>query len=106
MLPSELGVRLRSVRELAGLSARELAVLANLAPSLVGHIELGRVQHPRAETLAELARVLGVSLDWLIRGEGDGPSTDCVQAAVAGARSLRRTESEGADCLAARGARR
>lgn len=87
--PSPIGERIREARELVeDLSARELAVLAGLAPSLVAHLERGEIQSPRTDTLTRLSSVLGVSLEWLIIG-GDSPAQKRVRAAVAQARAKR-----------------
>lgn len=79
--PSEVGTRVASLRELAGLSARELSILADLSPSMVGHIEAGRVQQPGVDTILRLADVMGASLSYLIKGEGRAPSkAGCAEA--------------------------
>jgi transcriptional regulator with XRE-family HTH domain len=89
---STLAERLTRARRLAGLSARALSELARDAgvgtgsDAHVGMIERGTVKYPRPETLARLAAVLGVSLDWLITGNGDEPTAEQVRAAVDAAR--------------------
>lgn len=77
--------RLQHARELSGLSARRLGTLAGLSTATVALIESGERKAPSAETLARLAKVLGVSLDWLISGAGDPPDEATVRAAVAAA---------------------
>lgn len=84
------GVRLGTARQHTTASQRELAELAGLSPSMVWQIESGTIAAPSGTTLAQLAEVLGVSLDWLIRGEGPDPQAEDVQAAVERAR-LRRS---------------
>src|SRR3990167_5017848 len=69
--PDEIRDRLRRARALAGLHAHELGALAGLAEAHVGAIERGTIARPSAATLSAIARVLGVSLDWLIDGRGE-----------------------------------
>lgn len=76
--------RLRALRSEAGLSARELSALAGLAASHVSHIETGK--GCSSETLAEICRVLGVTMDWLYLGRGTAPELEAVRVAVARAR--------------------
>lgn len=59
-----LGKRVQSAREDAGLSQSALAKKVGLGQSGIGEIEAGRVERPRK--LREIARVLGVSEDWLL----------------------------------------
>lgn len=80
------------VRELAEkLSSRELSELAELADTHVRLIERGERLAPSVETISRLACVLGVSLDWLIRGDGPEPTAEHVRAAVERARAERKT---------------
>lgn len=81
--------RLRRARTLGGLSQRELATLAGLSPSHVGLIEQGRVDDLGSGAASSLATVLGVSLDWLVRGLGRRPAAADITAAVAKARQSR-----------------
>jgi len=83
---SNLAERLRHLRENAGLSAKALDVLADLTPGHTTLIETGRRADPSASTVEALASVLGVTLDWLVTGEGREPSERSVRAAVDAAR--------------------
>ena len=84
------GERLRQARELVpNLSARSLAELANLTQSQVAQIERGDIERPRADTIVPLSTVLGVTTDWLLKGEGDPPTAEQVTAAVEKARADR-----------------
>lgn len=47
---------------------------ANLFRGHVWQIENGHIAKVEASTAMQLADALGVSLDWLLRGVGDGPS--------------------------------
>lgn len=66
--------RLERARIAAGLNRSQLAIRAGLNPSHVRLIEDGLRGDPSGTTLAKLAEVLGVSIDWLVRGVGEGPS--------------------------------
>src|ERR1700730_16446674 len=61
---TELGPRLRRVRENRGLSARELARRISCSPSLISQIERG-VSAPSVGMLYALASELRTSLDFL-----------------------------------------
>lgn len=80
--------RLKHARELVdGLGQRELDRLSTLGMGHVSMIESGRRPNIEGATAVKLARVLGVSVDWLLTGEGDDPTADQVRAAVERARS-------------------
>jgi len=85
--PSGIGLRLREARTVAAVSARELDRLADTTEGHTSLIESGVVQNANAETLAKLAAVLGVSLDWLVTGSGPPPSSRVVRAAIIAARN-------------------
>ncbi len=77
------------------LSSRELARLAGISESHPWLIESGQRPHVASHLLSAMARALGVSLDWLINGEGDRPTPEGVQAAVKEARD--RLDAENGD---------
>jgi transcriptional regulator with XRE-family HTH domain len=56
--------RLRAAREARSLSQEELAQLVLSSPDTIARFERG--SEPKASTLAELSRVLGVSADHLL----------------------------------------
>jgi transcriptional regulator with XRE-family HTH domain len=71
--PSPFGLRLRAAREARGLSMRELAAAATTPDGKVSHaaislIESGRQTAIEAATAVRLARVLGVTVEWLVTG--------------------------------------
>lgn len=74
---------------MAALSARELDRLAEMTE---GHTSLleSVVVNVRTDTLAKLARVLGVSIDWLVTGECSPPLENVVLAAVQAARAAKK----------------
>lgn len=69
---------------------KELSTLSGLAGSHAGLIARGAVENPRIDVAEKLAHTLGVSLDWLVRGEGEPPTAEAVRAAVEAAREADR----------------
>jgi len=65
------GDRVAAARENAGLSQAELAKRLGIKQSTLRGWE-DDLSEPRANRLATLAGVLGVSMMWLINGEGEG----------------------------------
>ena len=60
-LARALSARIKSLRETASLSQQEVAARGDLSVSLVAKIEQGKKANPRASTLLDLARALGVT---------------------------------------------
>lgn len=65
-----IGARLRAARNRAGLSREELAVRSGISWSAIAQVESARRTNLRAGTLAALAGVLGVTIDYLVSGQG------------------------------------
>jgi transcriptional regulator with XRE-family HTH domain len=65
-----LGDRLRQAREAAGLKKAELALKTGLSKSQIGRIENGKSSSP-VRTVKDLARTLGVTVEWLLTGKGE-----------------------------------
>jgi len=86
MTDGMMGSRLRTLRELAGLSIDELADLADVARGTVWKIESRPDANPFTSTVERLARVLGCRVGWLAAGEGREPPIVAVVAAVTTAR--------------------
>lgn len=74
--PNTLAERLRYAREKRRLSARALSRRAHISAAMVGLIERGTTDDPKGSTIKALAAALGVTTDWLLTGEGDGPTAD------------------------------
>lgn len=91
--PVTLGLRLQEARKLADISARELDRLAETTEGHASLIEAGTVTNVKLNTLTQLARVLGVSMSWLIDGAGDAPTVESVGGAVEAARAVRAEKS-------------
>lgn len=65
---SDLATRLREARLKKGMTARALSKSAGLASAHVALIESRRRTTVAGDTLDKLARVLDVSIDWLVTG--------------------------------------
>ena len=59
--------KIRELRKKKGLSQDKLARLANVAFTTVVKIESGESKHPTIQTMAGIAKALGISLDELIK---------------------------------------
>lgn len=66
------GDRLAGAREAAGLDTKTLADRIGVKTSVITAWE-NDIREPRANRLQMLSGILGVSLSWLMMGEGDGP---------------------------------
>jgi transcriptional regulator with XRE-family HTH domain len=62
-----LGARIAALRRAAGWNQAELAQRLQISSSAVGMYEQGR-REPSADILVRMARVLGVSVDYLLTG--------------------------------------
>lgn len=72
-MEERLGERLRRRRKECKLSQQQVADQLNLAKSTISQYE-SNTNEPDADTLARLARIYHVSIDWLVTGdssEGD-----------------------------------
>lgn len=81
------GDRLAAAREAAGLTQKELAQRVGVKAGTMRNWE-DDLSEPRANRLNMLAGILGVSLSWLLTGEGEGLSAPA------------EAEAEGADIAA------
>jgi transcriptional regulator with XRE-family HTH domain len=66
-LAREFGSRVRALRESLGLSQEELADLASMHRTYIGHIERGEV-NPSLSKLVDVADALGVDPAELVQG--------------------------------------
>ena len=62
-----MGARIAALRREAGLNQAELARLLQVSPSAVGMYEQGR-REPSAQLLLTMARIFGVSVDYILSG--------------------------------------
>jgi transcriptional regulator with XRE-family HTH domain len=74
-----LGARIGELRRRAGMSQSELAKRLKVSPSAVGMYEQGR-REPSSDILVAMARVLGVTVDYLLTGVPDTQSGDKLAA--------------------------
>lgn len=66
------GDRLAGARDAAGLTQEALAAKIGVKPSVISGWE-NDIKEPRANRLQMLSGILGVSLSWLLTGQGEGP---------------------------------
>lgn len=66
-----IGTRIRARRENLGFTQKELAARIDVTEQLISLWELDR-RSPSAEKLADLSSILGVTTDYLIKGEETG----------------------------------
>jgi len=71
MLLSELGQRIRAQRERLGLKQHDIANALQVSPQAVSKWERGE-NGPDIATLAPLAKLLGVSTDWILDTHNEG----------------------------------
>lgn len=90
-----IGQRLKDLRG-ADVSTKELDKLSGVSPGTVWAIEKSQSGNAQAKTLAPISRVLGVSLDYLIRGDGERPTREAIRAALDAARAECSREKAGA----------
>ncbi len=85
---TSLGARLKHVRQLSGMSLREVARQLGVSPSFVSQMENGKSQ-PSVATLYSISQLLGVSIDELFAAEvrGSRARGSSATTPVAGARA-------------------
>jgi transcriptional regulator with XRE-family HTH domain len=71
-----IGRRIASRRALLGWTSAALAERAGISRVTLSRIETGRVGKASADTLARIAAVLGVSVDWLLFGDETATTED------------------------------
>lgn len=68
---SNIGIRLKALREANNISQRDLGDAINLAFSSISAIENGRSESK--EALRAIAEYFKVPFEWLVNGEGENP---------------------------------
>ena len=68
-----LGDRIAAAREAAGLEQKDLARRLGVGQATIQRWEEDRAE-PRANRISMISGMLGVSLRWLLNGEGEGPA--------------------------------
>ena len=89
-----LRARLGQVLDAAGVTANAASELAGTARASVGFIINGKIQNPTIAILDSIARVFDVSLDWLVRNQGEMPDPERIRAAVERARNAKKMTRE------------
>lgn len=79
--PTDLGRRVRAVREAAGIARLPLSRVAGFSDSVVFQLEGGLISNPSAELVWAIASALGTNVEYLLRGEGQPPRAQDSQAA-------------------------
>lgn len=69
-----IGGRISLARDAAGLTVAQISAVVGVTAETWSNWENDRAE-PRANRLDMLARVLQVSIAWLIDGQGEGPSS-------------------------------
>lgn len=87
-----LGARIALLRRQAGLSQRALAASLKVSPSAVGMYEQER-RIPSTALLVEMARLFGVSTDFLLTGRAKAADVPCLNALTERFRKPLRTEA-------------
>jgi len=64
--PTTFSVRLRTLRESAGLTQRALADSAGVPQTTIARLELSPGADPQVSTIVRLARALGVTMEHLV----------------------------------------
>ena len=72
----QLGTRLRSAREAAGITQDDLARMSGVKGPTIYRYEKGRISAPRADIALALSESLGVTVRWLLTGELDAPAVE------------------------------
>lgn len=71
----KIATRLRSAREQGGLTQSQAATMLGMHRPTISEIEAGR-RSVSAEELANLARIYGVTTEWLLHGTGKDLKAD------------------------------
>lgn len=92
-MTNSIGNRIRTTREQRGISASQFAKLVGVSPTAVSNWENNNME-PRPASLANIARALGVTTEFLLTGadEGDVVFDDAIAI-------LERAKSELANAL-------
>jgi transcriptional regulator with XRE-family HTH domain len=80
--PTEFGQRLRKLREIAGLSTKQLDKLADLSEGHVSTLENRDKDNVSARVVLLLADTIGCTMDFLYAGRGRQPPANDILAAV------------------------
>ncbi|PHS06172.1 MAG: transcriptional regulator [Blastopirellula sp.] len=79
-MATTLGTKLKQLRESKGHTLEQLADLADSSKSYIWELENKNPPRPSAEKLSKIAKVLGVTIDYLL-GDDDGIAMESAQDA-------------------------
>lgn len=82
MSKNEIAIRIKELREKRGISASEFARLVGVTPTAVWNWEKNSIT-PRRPALESIAKVLGVTTDFLLGGKGREVTASPVTVSVA-----------------------
>ena len=85
--PAGLGERIKRLRTLASLTSREVSEAAGMSRGMVSMLETGAVVDMTTANATALARCLGVTLEYLLQGDGTEPTARQILAAYERARA-------------------
>ena len=71
-----LGERIKRARDRCGMNQEQLAAAAGIRQGHISRLESGNLKDIRGETLAKLARALGVTTDYLLGLTEEGGEED------------------------------
>lgn len=82
---AHIGARIREQRLRYGMSQAELARRIHISQTALNHLERGQTQDPRFSIVENIASVLGVTIDHLVRDEPapDAPHQGAEKTAAA-----------------------
>lgn len=80
---SEVGKRLKKIRESKGLNQSVLSIRAGLSANAVQKIEAGTTAHPRTDTIEKIEVALGLSPGTLLQGDRGTTTTTTTTKDVA-----------------------
>ncbi|MBM9595744.1 helix-turn-helix domain-containing protein [Roseitranquillus sediminis] len=102
--PATFGGRVTAGREALGMTQQELARRLGVRPETLRAWEGDRAE-PRANRLQMLSGLLGISMRWLLTGEGAGPAgpagPETVQAVLSELRGVRVDLEQAGERIAA-----
>lgn len=91
--PTGLGERIKRLRHLGSINSTELSEAAGMSRGMVSMLETGAVSDMTTANASALARCLGVSLAFLLTGEGPEPTARQIVEAFLTAKQAKAGEA-------------
>lgn len=76
---SDIGKNIKRIRTQKNMSGRALSLKANVAPSTICNIEIGKTTTLKADTLKSIAKALNVSVNELVGNENIEKTNDIIE---------------------------